>query len=113
MARVRRAARTLQLELGATTIAGHHFAEGDRTAIAELAGPTSKLMAAVTSRVRLHAGEQLVSREDFGELGALDVTGGQSEVEGDLLRIGDQTGTDHRRRVHRRPARVEYRPRVK
>jgi len=67
-ARVRRGACSFELHFPALSAAVFDLAEGDRAAVAELARPVSKLMAAVAGCVGFHAGNHAVSCEHVGQL---------------------------------------------
>jgi hypothetical protein len=69
--RIRRQSCALELELPAPAVRVHRFAQRDRAAIAQLAGPMTELVAAVVRGVRLHARQQRVATEDTGEFGGL------------------------------------------
>ena len=56
-----------------------YFAEVDRPAVAELAGPVAELVAAVAHGMGVHPREQLVAGEDFGE--PVTLAGGCIKIE--------------------------------
>ena len=109
---IRRGAGALELQGLVLAVAVNHFAERDRTAVAELTGPVAELVAAIAVGMRIHAVEQGAAAEHRCELRIARQASIEAEQVEHLRAVREQVRCGHRCRFDSRVARAHYLPAV-